>query len=116
MSRVKRSATSKTRKSKLFKLTKGYRGSRRNLLRQATEALERALNYAYRDRRAKKRDFRRLWITRISAAAKLNNISYSKLTGSLKKKQIELDRKILADIAVHDPKGFEEIVKTAVEN
>jgi large subunit ribosomal protein L20 len=115
MSRVKRSAISKSRKKKLFKLTKGYRGPRKNLLRLATETLNRALNYAYRDRRTKKRDFRRLWITRIGAAAKLNNVSYSKLTGALKKKSIELDRKILADIAVHDPKGFEEIVKVAVD-
>ena len=115
MSRVKRSLISKNRKRKLFKLTKGYRGPRKNLLRLATETLNRALNYAYRDRRTKKRDFRKLWITRISAAAKLNSVSYSKLTGSLKKKSIEIDRKILADIAVHDPKGFEEIVKFAVE-
>ena len=113
MSRVKRSAIGKTRKRKLFKLTKGFRGIRRNLLRTATEALNRALNFAYRDRRTKKRDFRRLWITRISAAAKLNNISYSKLTCYLKTKQIEIDRKILADIAVQDPHGFQEIVKVA---
>ncbi len=115
MSRVKRSAISKTRKRKLFKLTKGYRGPRKNLLRLATETLNRALNYAYRDRRTKKRDFRRLWITRISAAARLNEISYSKLIGFLNKKNVEIDRKMLADIAVHDPKGFQAIVKTAVE-
>ena len=115
MSRVKRSAISKTRKKKLFKQTKGYRSGRKNLIKLATETLNRALNYAYRDRRTRKRDFRKLWITRISAASKLNNVSYSQFMGLLKKKNIEIDRKILADIAVLDPKGFEEIVKVAVE-
>jgi large subunit ribosomal protein L20 len=115
MSRVKRSAISRTRKKKLFKQTKGYRGGRKNLIKLATETLNRALNYAYRDRRTRKRDFRKLWITRISAASKLNNVSYSQFMGLLKKKNIEIDRKILADIAVLDPKGFEEIVKVAVE-
>ena len=115
MPRVKRSAISRTRKRKLFKLTKGYRGSRRNLLRLATETLHRALNYAYRDRRTKKRDFRKLWITRISAAAKMNNVSYSKLAGALKKKNIDINRKMLSEIAISDPKGFTEIVKVACE-
>ena len=114
MSRVKRFPISRTRKKNLLSLTKGYRGPRKNLLRLATETLNRALNFAYRDRRTKKRDFRRLWVTRITAAARLNSISYSKLIGSLKAKNIELDRKVLADIAISDKRGFEEIVKFAV--
>ncbi len=115
MSRVKRGVISQKRKKNLFKLTKGFRSGRKNLLRQATETLHRALNYAYRDRRTRKRDFRKLWIIRISAAARLNNVSYSKFIGALKKKDVELDRKILADIAVTDPRGFQEIIDFAVE-
>ncbi len=115
MPRVKRGLISRTRKRKLFKQTKGFRGGRKNLLRLATESLARALNYAYRDRRTKKREFRKLWITRINAAARLNNISYSRLIGAMSKRNIEIDRKILSDIAIHDPRGFQEIVKVAVE-
>jgi large subunit ribosomal protein L20 len=96
-------------------MAKGYRGGRHRLYRTATEAVDRALSYAYRDRRNKKRDFRRLWITRISAAAKQNGTSYSRLMGGLRKADVELDRKVLANMAILDPKGFSEVVKLAVQ-
>jgi large subunit ribosomal protein L20 len=83
------------------------------LFRSATEAVDRALNYAFRDRRVKKRDFRSLWITRINAASRLNGLSYSKFIFGLKKANVEIDRKVLADIAVSDPKGFMEIASLA---
>jgi large subunit ribosomal protein L20 len=97
----------------VLKLAKGYRGARSKLFRSATEAVDRALNYAFRDRRVKKRDFRALWITRINAAARLNGISYSKLIHGLKAVNIEIDRKVLADLAVSDPRGFSEIAGLA---
>jgi len=113
MSRVKRSITAKKKRRKILKLAKGYFGARSRLLRTATEAVDRAMKYAYRDRRVRKRDFRKLWIARINAAARSNEISYSRLIDGIKKAGVDLDRKILADIAVHDPRGFSEIVNLA---
>lgn len=94
-------------------MAKGFRGGRHRLFKTATEAVDRALCYAYRDRRRKKRDFRSLWIVRISAAAKQNGISYSKLIGGLKKADIDLDRKVLANMAIFDPNAFSQVVKQA---
>ncbi|MDX1775349.1 MAG: 50S ribosomal protein L20 [Desulfobulbales bacterium] len=115
MARVTRGFKARRRRKKVLKLAKGYRGGRHRLYRTATEAVDRALSYAYRDRRNKKRDFRRLWITRISAAAKMNGTSYSKLMGGLKKANVELDRKILSNMAILDPNGFAQVVKLAVQ-
>nr|CAI78602.1 Ribosomal protein L20 [uncultured delta proteobacterium] len=113
MPRVKNAVSSRKRRKRILKLAKGYRGARSKLIRIATESVNRALNYAYRDRKAKKRDFRRLWIIRINAAARMNNISYSKLINGLKKANIELDRKVLSELAISDPNGFSEIVALA---
>ncbi len=113
MSRVKRGFKARLRRNKVLKLAKGYRGARSKLFRSATEAVDRALNYAFRDRRVKKRDFRSLWITRINAASRLNGLSYSKFIFGLKKANVEIDRKVLANIAVSDPKGFTEIAGVA---
>src|SRR5512137_1687071 len=113
MPRVKRGFKARRRRNKVLKLAKGYRGARSKLFRSATEAVDRALNYAFRDRRVKKRDFRSLWITRINAASRLNGLSYSKFIFGLKKANVEIDRKVLADIAVSDPKGFSEIAGVA---
>ena len=99
----------------MLKLAKGYRGGRHKLYRTATEAVDRALVYAYRDRRNRKRDFRRLWITRINAGAHMNDMSYSRLMGGLKKAGVELDRKVLANMAILDPNAFTEVVKIAAE-
>ncbi len=109
MPRVRRGFKARHRRNKVLKLAKGYRGARSKLFRSATEAVDRALNYAFRDRRVKKRDFRSLWITRINAASRLNGLSYSKFIFGLKKAKIEIDRKVLAEIAVTDPQGFAEI-------
>ena len=113
MPRVKRGFKARRRRNKVLKLAKGYRGARSKLFRSATEAVDRALNYAFRDRRVKKRDFRSLWITRINAASRLSGLSYSKFIFGLKKANVEIDRKVLADIAVSDPKGFMEIAGLA---
>jgi large subunit ribosomal protein L20 len=116
MPRVKRGFKARQRRNKVLKLAKGYRGARSKLFRSATEAVDRALNYAFRDRRVKKRDFRALWITRINAASRLNGLSYSKLIHGLKKAKVEIDRKVLADLAVSDPRGFAEIAGLAKAN
>jgi large subunit ribosomal protein L20 len=113
MPRVKRGFKARRRRNKVLKLAKGYRGARGKLFRSATEAVDRGLNYAYRDRRTKKRDFRALWIARINAAARMEGLSYSRLVHGLKQADIALDRKILAEIAVTDPVGFREIVGKA---
>uniref|UniRef100_A0A831U2I5 Large ribosomal subunit protein bL20 n=1 Tax=Geobacter metallireducens TaxID=28232 RepID=A0A831U2I5_GEOME len=113
MPRVKRGFKARRRRNKVLKLAKGYRGARSKLFRSATEAVDRALNYAFRDRKVKKRDFRALWITRINAASRLNGLSYSKLIHGLKKASVEIDRKVLADLAVSDPRGFSEIASVA---
>lgn len=116
MPRVKRGFKARHRRNKVLKLAKGYRGARSKLFRSATEAVDRALNYAFRDRRVKKRDFRALWITRINAAARINGLSYSKLIHGLKLAKIEIDRKVMADLAVSDPKGFAAIADAAKAN
>jgi large subunit ribosomal protein L20 len=110
MPRSKTSVTRKSRHKKYLKAAKGYYGARSRLYRTARETVERAWAYAYRDRRQKKRQFRRLWIARINAAARLNETTYSKLMNALLKAQIHLNRKMLAEIAVTDPNGFSEIV------
>jgi len=113
MPRAKGGFKTRRRRNKVLKLAKGFRGARGKLFRSATEAVDRALNYAFRDRRVKKRDFRALWIARINAAARENGMSYSRLVHGLKKAEVALDRKILAQLAVADPKGFAQIVETA---
>ncbi len=113
MPRVTRGFKARRRRNRVLNLAKGYRGGRSRLYRTATEAVDRALCYAYRDRRTKKRDFRRLWIARINAGARMNNMNYSTLMGGLKKAGVELDRKVLANMAVLDPAAFSEVVKIA---
>ena len=113
MSRVKRGFKARRRRNKVLKLAKGFRGARSKLFRSATEAVDRALNYAYRDRRVRKRDFRALWIARINAASRDNGLSYSRLIHGMKQAEIAIDRKILAQLAVTDPNGFTAIVDKA---
>ena len=113
MARVKRGNVARKRRKKVLKLAKGFRGSHSKLFRTANQQVMKALRYAYRDRRNRKRDFRRLWITRINAAARMHGISYSKLIGQLKKADIELNRKMLAQMAVLDPEGFSKVVEVA---
>jgi large subunit ribosomal protein L20 len=115
MPRVKRGFKARRRRNKVLKLAKGFYGGRSRLFRTATESVDRALKYAYRDRRAKKRSFRGLWIARINAAARLNDISYSQLMHGLKMAGVELDRKVLAEMAVSDPAGFSRIAESAKE-
>ncbi|MBW2664599.1 MAG: 50S ribosomal protein L20 [Deltaproteobacteria bacterium] len=111
--RVKRGFKANRRRKKILKLAKGYRGGRSKLFRTAINAVDKALMYAYRDRKARKRDFRRLWIARINAAARMNNLSYSKFIHGLKLANIEIDRKVLAELAVSDPSGFTRITELA---
>ena len=113
MPRGKGGPKTRARRKKILKMAKGYVGGRSKLYRTAVDAVHRALAYAYRDRRARKRDFRRLWITRINAAARIHCLSYSCLMNALKKAHVELDRKILADLAVSDPGAFLKIVDLA---
>ena len=113
MPRVKRGVTARAKHKKVISQAKGYRGRNKNVFRVATQAVTRAGQYEYRDRRQRKRQFRRLWITRISAAAKINGINYSRLINGLLKAEIELDRKVLADIAVHDPAAFAQLAEQA---
>lgn len=113
--RVKRGFKARRRRNKVLKLARGYRAGRSKLFRTATDALDKALMYAYRDRRVRKRDFRRLWIARINAAARMNNLSYSKFMHGLKLSNIQLDRKVLADLAVSDPSSFSKIAGLAAE-
>ncbi len=114
--RVKRGFKARRRRKKILKLAKGYRGGRSKLYRTAADAVDKALMYAYRDRKVRKRDFRKLWIARINAGARMNNISYSKFIAGLKKANIELDRKVLADLAVSDPKAFSKLTEIAASN
>ncbi len=109
--RVKRGVKARRRRNKVLDRAEGYRGAGSRVFAVAKEKNDRGLVYAYRDRKAKKREFRKLWITRISAAAKLNGTSYSKLMGALIQSNLEIDRQVLADIAVTDPHGFTSIVK-----
>ncbi len=112
MPRVKNSKTSRARKNRLAKQVKGYWGRRKNS-RGAQETLKRAFNFAFRDRKAKKRDFRGLWIARINAAARVNGISYSRLIAGLNKAGVEINRKVLADLAVNDPAAFAQLATAA---
>ena len=111
--RIKRGYKARRRRNKVLKLAKGFRGGRSKLYRTAADAVDKALGYAYRDRRTRKRDFRKLWITRINAASKMNDLSYSKFMHGLKLANIELDRKVLAELAVSDPAGFSQIASKA---
>jgi large subunit ribosomal protein L20 len=113
MPRVKRSLTAHKKRRKILKAAKGFLLSRSRLLRTATEAVDHAMAYAYRDRRVRKREFRRLWITRINAAARMNDISYSRLIDGMNKASVEIDRKMLSEIAIADPRAFAEIVTLA---
>lgn len=114
MTRAKRGFKARRRRNRVLKQTEGFFGTRRKLYRQATEVLHKSWVYAYIGRRLRRRDFRRLWIARINAGARENGTTYSKLISALRKAKIEIDRKILADLAVADPKGFEAVVKTAI--
>lgn len=113
--RVKRGFKARRRRNKILKLAKGFRGGRSKLFRTAADAVDKALMYAYRDRRTHKRDYRRLWITRINAAARLNNLTYSKLMHGLKLANVDLDRKVLAELAVSDPAGFNQVAALAAQ-
>jgi large subunit ribosomal protein L20 len=113
--RVKRGFKARRRRKKVLKLAKGFRGGRSKLFRTATDALDKALMYSYRDRKARKRDFRRLWIARINAAARMNNLSYNKFIHGLKLADVEIDRKVLAELAISDPSGFAQIANLALE-
>ena len=115
MSRVKRSVSARKKRRATLERTKGYRGQAKSSYKRAKEALLKADSYAYRDRRNRKRDFRRLWITRINAAARREGMSYSQFMHGLNEAGIEVDRKMLADIAVRDPQAFEQFVVKAKE-
>ena len=111
--RVKRGFKARRRRKKVLKLAKGFRAGRSKLFRTAADAVDKALMYAYRDRRTRKRDFRRLWIARINAGARMNDLTYSRLIHGLKQANVELDRKVLAELAVSDPAGFSQIAGLA---
>ena len=113
MSRTKHAVARKKRKKKILAMAKGYRGARSRSYKSANEQVMHSLQYAYRDRRARKSDFRRLWIARINAAARLNGISYSRFIRGLKLAEIDVNRKVLADIAVSDPASFTALVQKA---
>lgn len=113
MSRVKRGVTTHARHKKIIDAAKGYRGRGKSSFRIAIEKVEKGLQYAYRDRRAKKREFRKLWIQRINAAARLNDMKYSTFMNGLLKAGIEIDRKVLADLAVNEPESFKSLVEQA---
>ena len=113
--RVKRGFKARKRRKKVLKLAKGFRAGRSKLFRTAADAVDKALMYSYRDRRARKRDFRRLWIARINAAVRMNNLTYSKFIHGLKLAGVELDRKVLAELAISDPAGFAKITNLATQ-
>ncbi|MCH7922719.1 MAG: 50S ribosomal protein L20 [Nitrospinae bacterium] len=113
MPRATSGPVTRRRHKKIIKQAKGYYGMRRNSYRRAREAVERALKYAYRDRRQRKRQFRRLWIIRINAAARLHGLTYGEFMHGLKRAEVALDRKVLADLAVHDPEAFGQIADMA---
>ena len=113
MSRVKRGLTAHARHKKILDMAKGYRGRNKNVFRVAIEKVEKGLQYAYRDRKAKKRSFRSLWIQRINAATRIHDMTYSRFISGLIKAGIELDRKVLADIALKEPKAFAKLVDSA---
>ena len=111
MARIKRAVNAQKKRRKVMKLAKGYWGAKSKQYRAATEQVRRSLRYAYIGRRLRKRDFRRLWIARINAAARINGMSYSVFMNGLKKKNIDMNRKMLADLAVNDPAGFAKLVE-----
>jgi large subunit ribosomal protein L20 len=113
--RVKRGFKARRRRKKVLKLAKGFRGGHSKLFRTAADTVDRSLRYAYRDRRQRKRDFRRLWIARINAAARMNKLSYSKFIQGLKRAKIDLDRKVLAELAISDPAGFAKVAELAAQ-
>ncbi len=113
MARVKRGVTAHARHKKVIKQAKGYYGRRKNTIRAAKQAVERAAQYSYRDRRARKRNFRALWIQRINAAARQNGLTYGRMVDGLNKAGIEIDRKVLADLAVNEPAAFAELAEKA---
>lgn len=113
MARVKRGVIAHARHKKVLKRAKGYYGRRKNVFRVATQAVTKAGQYAYRDRKQKKREFRALWVVRINAAARLNGLSYSRFINGLLKASVEVDRKVLADLAVHEPAVFAELAERA---
>jgi len=115
MARVKRGVTARRRHKKILKLAKGYRGARSRTFRAANESVLKALYYARRDRRARKRDFRKLWIARINAAARMNGLSYIRFISGLKRAGVEINRKMLAQLAVEDSKAFGDLVEVAKE-
>ncbi len=113
MARIKCAVTTRRRHKKILKLAKGYRGAKSKLFRTANEAVMKSLVYSYIGRKQKKREFRQLWIARINAAARMNGISYSRLMNGLKRANIEINRKMLSEIAIADPKAFTELVEKA---
>lgn len=115
MPRIKRGVTAKARHKKILKLAKGYYGARSRVYRAAKQAVIKALQYAYRDRRQRKREFRALWVVRINAAARLSGLSYSRFMNGLKRAGIILDRKVLADLAVHDKLAFSKLAQQIKE-
>ncbi|MBS4536279.1 50S ribosomal protein L20 [Clostridium sp. D2Q-14] len=116
MARVKKAINAKKKHKKVLKLAKGYYGAKSRLFKPANQAVMRALRSAYIGRKLRKRDFRKLWITRINAAARMHGLSYSKFINGLKKANIEVNRKMLSEMAIHDPEGFKALVETAKEN
>lgn len=116
MARVKRGNVARKRRNKVLKLAKGFRGSHHRLFRTANQQVMKALRYAYADRRKRKRDFRRLWIARINAAARMHGMSYSQLMGGLKKADIQLNRKMLSQMAILDPASFQKVLEIASQS
>jgi large subunit ribosomal protein L20 len=115
MPRVKRGVTAHKRHKKVLKLAKGYRGLKSKVYRRANEQVMKSLSYAYRDRKARKRDFRKLWIARINAAARLNGLSYNRLINGLKLAEIDINRKMLSDLAINDAEAFAKLAEVAKE-
>ena len=113
MPRAVSGTVARNRRKKILKLAKGFRGARSKLYRKAREAVEKALSYAYRDRRARKRDFRRLWIARINAAVREQGMTYSQFMNGLKRANVDLNRKVLSEIAIHDQDAFKQLMQTA---
>ena len=116
MARVKRGVNAKKRHKNILKQSKGYFGAKSKLFRTANQAVMKSLNYSYIGRKQRKRDFRKLWITRINAAARLNGMSYSKFISGLKKANVNINRKMLSEMAINDPAGFAKLVEIAKEN
>jgi len=116
MPRIKRGTVARKRRKKILKLAKGYYGAKSKLFRVANQAVMRSLSYAYRDRKQRKRNFRKLWIARINAAARTGGLSYSRFINGLKKADVQINRKVLADLAVNDKAAFDRLVEVAKEN